>query len=139
MAEHVVAVNLGVVWEPNAPDAVLVASDHGETTLRVRARSDDVDQRDVVVAWQRPRMSSIGWPNDEASNGHRLWDRGLKDVLWIGEVIESELIAEMNRRNRIAFPNTPPQTGQHHWIVLTKDETIEVVAESVEVRRASTG
>lgn len=39
-AEFVEAIDLGVVWEPNAPEAVLVTSDGDLTVLALRARSD---------------------------------------------------------------------------------------------------
>lgn len=49
----------------------------------------------------------------------------------------SELIAEIDERNRISFPNSGSSAETHHWIVPTKETTIEVVAESLEVHRSS--
>jgi hypothetical protein len=80
MAERVVRVGLGVKWEPNAPDAVMVSNDPGRTVLAARAHPDDSDQRNVVLVWSGVETATLGAPNDEAISGHRLWRHGLSEV-----------------------------------------------------------
>jgi hypothetical protein len=75
-------------------------------------------------------------PNDEARHGHRLWDAGLCDVLWFGEVSDSALIADLERRNRVHSHHDPRRfDGLRHWIVPLKGSVVEVVARECEVQR----
>jgi hypothetical protein len=75
-------------------------------------------------------------PNDEAISGHRLYDASLSRVLWAGEVENSALIAECERRNRVHPMHDAKRFAEYrHWIVRLKEDTVEVVARSVEVAR----
>lgn len=75
-------------------------------------------------------------PNDEARSGHRLYDVGLREVLWLGEVYESGLIAELERRNRVHARHSAEQyTALRHWVAPLKECTVEVVAHSLRVER----
>jgi hypothetical protein len=49
VAEHVVDVDLGVIWEPNVPLASLVTNDAGEARLALQPHFDDPDQRPVAL------------------------------------------------------------------------------------------
>jgi hypothetical protein len=73
MGERVSAKDLGTVWEPNAPEAILISTDSGAAVLALRAHPDDADQRCVVVVWAGTELASFGGPNDEARSGHRLY------------------------------------------------------------------
>jgi hypothetical protein len=75
-------------------------------------------------------------PNDEAISNHRLYDVGLRNVQWLGEVRESDLIADLERRNR-AHPHHSAEryTELRHWVALLKECTVEVVARSLRVER----
>jgi hypothetical protein len=138
MAENVVEVDLGVEWEPNGPEAVMLTDDGGRTALALGAHFDDEDQRAVVLFWTGAQYRSMASPNDEARNGHRLYGRGLKGVLWIAEVHESELITALERQNSVHPRHDPAMFASlTHHIVLTKEETIEVVARSLAVMRLS--
>ena len=135
MSEKVVPVDLGVVWDPNDPDAVLVADDRG-AALALRPRADDTDQRTVVLVWTGTHYSSMGGPNGEAIAGHRLYGKGLEDVLWIGEVSNSELVAMLEKQNNVHPQHDSPRFADlAHHVVLTKEQVIEVVARGLEVRR----
>lgn len=135
MSEKVVAVDLGVVWDPNDPDAVLVA-DHRGAALALRPRVDDTDQCTVVLVWTGTHYSSMGGPNDEAISGHRLYGKGLNAVLWIGEVSNSELVAMLKKQNSVHPQHDSRRFADLvHHVVLTKERVIEVVARSLEVRR----
>ena len=135
MTEHVRSIDVGAVWDPNDPDAVLLARE-SRAVLALRARWDDADDRAVVLSWVDARLASIGPPNDEAINGHPLYEKGLRDVLWVGTVHDSELVAELERRNRVhPGHRRAGWKGLHHFVVRTKEKLIEVVAEAVSVER----
>jgi len=136
MSEMVRDYDLGATWEPNAPGAVLVASDFGETRLTLRAHLDDPDQRAVVLVWLRSWAARMEPPNDEALSGHSLYRAGLRDVLWIGEVFQSRLIANLEKRNRFDPLHDPKRFRQlRHWVVPLKEVLVEVVAEAIELQR----
>ena len=135
MSEEVVSIDLGADWDPNAPSAVLLTN--GATTaLALNAHMDDPDQRSVVLYWVGCHHSSIGGPNDEARSGHRLWGKGLSSVYWIGEVWGSELVKALERQNSVHDRHDPARFADLvHHVVLTKEDTIEVVADSLTVKR----
>ena len=136
MVEKVTSVGLGVSWDPNAPDAVMLSDDGGRTSLALRAHFDDEDQRAVVFFWSGSKYRLMGSPNDEARNGHRLFGRGLESVQWVGEVQGSELVSMLERQNSIHPQHDPANfAGLVHHVVLTKEATIEVVARSLVIKR----
>ncbi|HZC70883.1 MAG TPA: hypothetical protein VE442_09330 [Jatrophihabitans sp.] len=130
MPEHVVPVDLIAGWDPNAPHAVMISADSGTTVLALDAHQDDADQRCVVLVWTGVASASMSAPNDEAISGHRLYDKGLDDVRWVGVVRESELVADLERRSRAQPGHTPARYERLvHHVVLLKECTVEVVAE----------
>jgi hypothetical protein len=136
VAETVVSIDIGADWDPNAPFAVLLSDDQGRTALALNAHSDDPDQRSVVLFWTGCRYRAMGDPNDEARSGHRLWRNGLASVLWVGAVRESELVTALERQNSVHDRHDPARfAGLVHHVVLMKEETVEVVAESLTVKR----
>lgn len=136
MAERVVPLEVGVEWEPNAPDAVLLSQDLGQSVLSLRAHFDDPDQRCVAFRWSGVRSATMSAPNDEAISGHRLSAHGLSGLLWAGQVLESSLIDTLERQNRAhPFHDASRFRELVHHIVLTKERTIEVVARSLTVER----
>jgi hypothetical protein len=139
MSELVRNFDLGTKWEPDDPRAVLVASDIGETRLTLRAHFDDPDQRSVVLVWLRSWATRMEPPNDEALSGHSLYRAGLREVVWIGEVVQSRLIAHLEKRNRFDPLHDPQRFRQlRHWVVPLKEVLVEVVAEEIELQRAWT-
>jgi hypothetical protein len=137
VAEHVVPLDLGITWEPNAPSAILVCDDSGKTALALNRHPDDPDQRCVVIVWIGTHSACLTDPNDEAVSGHRLYRKGLSDVLWAGLVRDSKAIDALERQNRV-LPNHDPSRFDclTHHVVLLKECVAEVVAEAVLVRRA---
>jgi hypothetical protein len=72
----------------------------------------------------------MGPPNDEALNQHRLSEAGLKDVLWLGIVSDSGLVAElraMSARGAVLAPR--------YYVVVSKECVVEVLAENVDLFR----
>ncbi len=132
MAEHVEPLALGVTWEPNVPDAVLVSRDDGTTVLALNANPDDADQRCVVLVWTMARAASMADPNDEAISGHRLYGKGLAEVRWAGVVEGSQLTSELEKQNRAHPQHDPAQfNALAHHVMLLKECTVEVVATAV--------
>jgi hypothetical protein len=136
VVEHVEAIDLGVTWEPNSPNAVLASGDNGVTVMAVSAHPDDRDQRCVVLAWSSTRSATMSDPNDEALPGHRLYNRGLANVVWAGRVECSEFIAELEERAR-AHPERDPArfASLVHYVIPLKECTVEVVAAALSTNR----
>jgi len=108
MAERVVTLDLGVEWEPNAPEAVFLSDDSGRALLSLSPHPNDSDLRMVVIVWTGARAALMQPPNDEALSGHPLYDKGLAEVRWSGEVLD--------RATRTPEPSAPPSrsgTFQH--------------------------
>jgi hypothetical protein len=120
MAEQVVPLDLGVMWEPNSPEAVLVATDDGRAALALNAHASDEDQRAVVLVWSSCTAALMAPPNDEARHLHRLYDCGLRELMWAGVVEGSEWAATFD-----AMQAGSPGT---HFVVLTKEAIVDVVA-----------
>jgi hypothetical protein len=78
--------------------------------------------------------ASLSAPNDEAISGHRLWRAGLSDVLWLGLVERSALIAQLKRQNSV-HPYHDPRRYEFmdHYIAPLKECVAEVVARSVAI------
>jgi hypothetical protein len=127
MTEHVAPLHLGVMWNPNAPDAVLVSTDDGRAALAMNAHPSDEDQRVVVLVWSGCHAAVMAPPNDEARDQHRLFGIGLRELLWAGEVEGSQWAATVD-----PLKARPPGT---HFVVLTKEATVEVLARALTVRR----
>jgi hypothetical protein len=107
MPERVVTVPAEFGWDPNVEHGVLTTTEMGETRLRLDAKIDDPDQRAIVFVWHGTLAARMEPPNDEALSGHRLYDAGLRDVHWLGEVLDSELIAQFERQNRVHPRHSP--------------------------------
>jgi hypothetical protein len=138
MAESVVPLDIGVVWDPNAPEAVLAANDMGVTALALYAHSDDEDQNPVVLVWRGSHYSSMGDPNDEALSGHRLYSKGLDSVAWVGQVHDSELVVTLEKQNSAHTAHDPARFAElSHYIVLTKEQVVEVVARGLSISRVA--
>ena len=76
----------------------------------------------------------MGPPNDEARSGHRLYRRGLAELLWAGQVEHSEWIADLERQNRVhKFHDSVRFALLTHFILPLKDSVVEVAAEDAAV------
>ena len=83
-------------------------------------------------------MARMEPPNDEAISSHRLYSAGLRDLRWLGEVYESDLVAGLERRNR-PHPrhNSERFNVLRHWVAPLKETTVEVVGHSLRVERGA--
>lgn len=136
VTENVRPLDLGVTWEPNAPNAVLLSTDLSPSVLALDAHPNDPDRRCVVVKWTGCQYASMTPPNDEAISGHRLWKKGLQDQLWSGTVDDSELIAGLERQSRVhPMHSASFFEGLTHYVLLLKECLVEVVARDLVVLR----
>jgi hypothetical protein len=127
--EYAVEIDLGVDWSAGAPLPTLVYRS-GDMILMLLSHFDDEDERLVVLEWVDCRGTSFGGPNDEGIERHRLWRSGLRGCLRSAEVHNSRWIA--TEENRV-HPDT--LADLRHYILLLKDETIEVLARDVRLHR----
>ncbi len=136
-SESVVPYDIGVEWEPNTEHGEFHGSEGGSALLMLDAHPDDSDERQVLISWSGVRSFRMGSPNDEARSGHRLWDKGLRDIHWAGEVQNSALIEECRSINSVHLRHDPSTiTSLRHWIVLLKGSVVEVVATDISAKRA---
>jgi hypothetical protein len=127
MSERVQPLDLGVTWEPNAPEATLTTADNGTARLVMRAHQDDPDPRLVCLSWTGAQAVRFGPYNDEGLRHHPLYKRGLGEVLWAGEVIDSSWREEVK---------TGVYRAPHrHFVVPTKEALVEVLADEIRVER----
>lgn len=117
-------------WEPNAPEAFLVSDDMGRGALAQRAHPADPDRRCVVLRWDVVHYALMGPPNDEARDQHRLYEVGLMDLDWLGIVRESQLVEALRPTWYSAGGFVPM-----HYVVVSKECVVEVVAENVDAFR----
>lgn len=136
MVEHIIPYDLvldnAFGWEPNAPDAVLVSDDFGRAALAQNAHPDDPDQRCAVLRLDMVILAQLAPPNDEGRHEHRLYDVGLRDLLWLGVVQESKLVEQL----KSFWPRAGDRRGVPiHYVVVSKECVVEVVAMDVDVFR----
>jgi hypothetical protein len=132
----VVEIDLGITWDPNATEPLLVQT--GEDALLVvhPDMNRDRDRRLVTFHWFGCYGASLSGPNDEARAGHPLWSTGLSDCLWAGEVVESDWIAHLERQNSVHDRHDPSRFADlRHLILLLKENTFEVVCRRWEISR----
>lgn len=118
-----------ITWEPNAPEAVLISDDYGRGALALKAHPADPDRRVVLLRFDLVVYSAMTPPNDEGLGHHPLYERGLKDLLWLGVVRNSGLVSRLR-------PSWPP-AGEFrleplHFIAPLKECVVEVLAADVE-------
>jgi hypothetical protein len=66
-------------------------------------------------------------PNDEALHRHPLYGHGLRDLMWLGEVQDSDWLAAVTEMSA-----SPPA---RHFILPLKECVIEALADGVTVER----
>lgn len=123
-AEYVVPLDVMARWDAVAPRAEVVGPDDGRAALAVAPHPDDPDQRCVVLLWTGAQSITQSDPHTPLSR-HRLADRGLRDVAWVGVVRNSG--------------ETGAAQNLVHHLVLLDDRAVEVVAELLTVHRVPGG
>lgn len=70
----------------------------------------------------RPQLE----PNDEARHGHRLAGAGLLQILWVGLVENSTLVAELEAQNAVhPRHRSSDYTNLRHFVLPLKENTVE--------------
>ena len=131
-APSVRSLDLGVLWDPNVSSSVFLSGDSGIAELWLWPHFDDPEQSWVVLRWLGCLSARLGPYNDEGRHHHPLYPRGLSDVLWAGEGSETEWLAEV--QGAVSMRNRPPL---RHFLILLKEDTVEVVANEIEVERSA--
>lgn len=119
-ADYVVPLDVMARWDAVAPRAEVAGPIDGRAALAVAPHPDDPDQRCVVLLWAGARSITQSDPRAPLSR-HRLADRGLRDVAWVGVVRNSD--------------ETGAAKDLVHHLVLLDDRAVEVVAELLTVHR----
>lgn len=122
----------GLRWDPNAPEACLLVDDFARGALAMRAHPDDPDKSCVVLVWDMVSYALMGPPHDEALQLHRLYEVGLRDIVWIGVVRDSELV-------RVTLPmlSSDFRARPLHYVIPLKECVVEVLAPHVDVVRVA--
>ena len=150
---YAVPYDIGCVPEAGVSGAVAIQTEY-RTTLLFNAMPPDIPWNDsdtnetyrerrfhsfgpeglgrAVVSFQRCIKSTFGHPNDEAIEGHPLYHSGL-EAYAIFEVLNSDWICEIDRQNRISFPNTS-YADLRHFIFTFHDSSFECVAANLTVQ-----
>jgi hypothetical protein len=92
-----------------------------------------------VIEWHACIGALLGTPNDDGLKGHRLWDKGLSDIVYgAGEVHNSAWVTEVERMRRVGYPGAVigPELRPRHFILGFHDSTYECLASGYTVTRA---
>jgi hypothetical protein len=127
--EYAAPLEIDLMWGQGAEEPVLLKGPGRSFLLFWLAPIDPSGRPLGVIEWCRPRVSYIGSPNDEARNGHRLWEHGL-GAGPAYEVFNSSWIADMEMRNRVHPRHTPERfESLRHFILIFQDATVECIAD----------
>jgi len=123
---------------PHAPAPDSVASGEaflsGSNALLRYAAAVAIGAGNVEASFSGVRAFYRGAPNDEALSGHRLWGQGLRPYSF-QEVLNSDWIAELERRNRVHPRHSVDLFNSlRHFVVTFKDETVECVARALDIK-----
>jgi hypothetical protein len=112
--------------EAGAPSPVVYASDG---SLAVAYYTTPGDGAVALVSFTMPHIHLFGAPNDEALDGHPLYERGLS-FYGAFEIRESSWIRSLERMNRVhMFHDTSRFAACRHFILTFHDTTFECVAQ----------
>jgi hypothetical protein len=102
----------------------------------VHMRSEN-DEGIVTIKFDRFAQFKFGNPNDEAINGHPLYELGLQPFS-IQKVAESEWIKELTKMNSVhPYHNDEQFSKYEHFIFFFHDTCFEIVAEGYSVEQSS--
>ena len=105
------------------------SSNGGDVSLVQDEGSATVTTPNVIVRCHSVLASRFGYPNDEALPGDPLYDVGL-EYYGVVEVLESPWLLELNRRNRIVFPESSDSQARHFYMAF-HDSSFEVLCDKI--------
>ncbi len=150
--EVVRPVDLGIRWDMGAPLPHLLQAEGRAflafylpdsepgwdgTMVQVVDPASPASASIGIVTWSPCRVAVLGPPNDEAITGHRLWERGLRDIepYSAAEVLNSAWIASHERANRVHRRHNPQRYASlRHYVLLFHDSTFECLVEGYTVQ-----
>jgi hypothetical protein len=104
---------------------------HAGRSLRIayRASCDMLEEKWVVVTFERYSKFCFGHPNEEVLHGHPLYAYGLK-FYSVHEVRNSPWIEEIEKINSVHSRHSKALfADDRHWIFTFQDETLEVISD----------
>jgi hypothetical protein len=120
--DHVVELELPQM-DPGATTPEVAAED-----LAVTLTYRGLDGGRIVCEFELPIAHYLGPPNDEAFEGHPLYERGLEPY-GVFEVLESSWIRRLEEMNRIHDRHDPSWFRTfRHFVFAFHDSTFEVIA-----------
>jgi len=132
-SDRVVPLDLGVVPEAAVSGGFLIQSEHSAwflfNAMRVQPNGRRVEAGIAVVELQHHLQTRFGHPNVDALPGHPVLGQAHEGD-GVYEVLESSWLAEVQRQNRIVFPEYS-FTGVRHFIVTLHDATLECLANNL--------
>jgi hypothetical protein len=134
--EHVTELDFGCIPDPSGSREFLLQDESSAylTFHAVRRGSDGYfhDAGLAVVEMPFCHITRFGYPNDEALEGHPLWDKGL-GAYGIYEVLNSSWKAQLAEQNLVCFPNPHPDAGarSRHYVFTFHESTFECIAEGL--------
>ena len=124
---YVVPIDLGILWEPNAPSPVLFQVPN-LALLVIRPHYDDADQRPIVFRWHGCAGAFLTPPSDEGQHLIPLQGAGFAECFWGAEVFNSPWIGWwLGRFDR----------HLRHFLLIFHDEMFHAFARAVSVERLS--
>lgn len=85
----------------------------------------------ALIEFKRCYSYMFGWPNDEALNGHPLYERGLRAYSAF-EVKESSWIRQLERMNSVHPVHNPERFSVlNHYVFTFHDSMFECVAQGI--------
>lgn len=128
-------VDLGVKWSGGAPMPLLLTAMDVALLLCYEALADAENEHVMEVRFDGCLSARMGHPNDEVLSGHPLWGKGLK--FYEAHLIhDSALIAEHRRLNSVhPYHRDEVFDRLNHYLLVFKDEVVEVLAQHVSARR----
>jgi len=131
--DRIVPLDLGVVPEAAVSGGLLVQSEYSAyflfNAVRVRQDGQHVEAGTAVVAFHAPLQTRFGHPNDEARPGHPILGRN-RQYTEVCEVLASSWLAEIERQNKVSFPDFH-YSGVRHFVVALHDSTLECLARGI--------
>jgi hypothetical protein len=116
--------------EAGASSPVVYASDG---TLAVAYYTTPADDAVALISFTMPHVHLFGAPNDEALDGHPLYERGLTFYAAF-EVRDSSWLRSLERMNRVHMFHDPARFAVYrHFIITFHDTTFECIAEGFSV------
>jgi hypothetical protein len=114
--------------EPGAPRPVVCSNGRGLFCAYFISPSAAPEGSVALLKFESVLQHRLGYPNDEALQGHPLYQFGLEHYDFFA-VENSPLIDKIEKQNRCHSQHRPGIYARfRHWVITFHDETLEVIA-----------